>query len=60
MRRQGGFTIVEGLIVAWIGAVLCLVASYPYFEARTFNKFSAKKATYWDAVFADLRIIAEK
>ena len=29
----------------------------PYFEARTFNKFtSGPKATYWDALWAELRV----
>ena len=35
-------------ILAWIGG--------SYMEARAFNKFSNKKATITDAMFADLRI----
>jgi hypothetical protein len=32
----------------------------PYMEMRTFNKMtSGEKATFWDAVFSDLRVIAK-
>ena len=30
-----------------------------YFEARTFNKFSKTKATVWDAMWADLRVVPD-
>lgn len=30
-----------------------------YFEMETFNKFSSKKATLTDAMFAELRILAD-
>ena len=54
------FTIQEKLIVAAIALVLALLVAQPHFEARAFNKFSAKKATYWDAAFAELRVAAER
>ena len=42
------------LLAAMLGAALG-----PAFEARTYNKFKAPDApaaTYWDAVWADLRV----
>lgn len=52
------------LIIVAIAAMGVLmgteILTQPYFEARAFNKFSATKATYWDAVFADLRILPDK
>lgn len=44
--------IIFGCIL--IIAVVFLVG--PYFEMRSFNKFSKTKATYLDAVFSELRI----
>lgn len=32
----------------------------PYFEMRAFNKFSRTKATYVDALFAQLRVMPDK
>lgn len=46
-------------IIMVIPTVLLL---QPAFEARTFNKFrqeGAPKATYWDALWADLRVTSE-
>ena len=41
---------------AVIGTLLTPVLQ-PYFEARAFNKFTTgPKATYWDAVWSDLRV----
>lgn len=41
---------------------LCLAIMFvqPYFEAKTFNKFSKTKATYWDALVSDLRVVPDK
>lgn len=41
--------------------VLCLMAFafiviQPYFEARSFNKLTGGNATYFDALFSELRI----
>lgn len=45
-------------IYGWMAALLILYfLAQPYFEMRTFNKFSNQKATYFDAVFSNLRII---
>lgn len=49
--------IVIGLIV--FGTLFAAVAQ-PYFEAKTFNKFtSGPKATYWDAMWTELRVMSE-
>jgi len=45
------------LLVLIIAGILVLVQ--PYFEMRAFNRFSEKKATYWDAAFASLRVMAK-
>ena len=44
-----------------VGMPACL-ALQPAFEARTFNKFrpeGAPKATYWDALWTNLRVTSE-
>jgi hypothetical protein len=41
-----------------IGILLAVTLLVPYFEMRAFNKFSEQKATYFDAVFSELRIEA--
>jgi hypothetical protein len=52
---------VEKIMLAgFIGFVIIALiycCLQPYFEAKTFNKFSDTKATYWDAVFAELRVM---
>lgn len=43
-----------------IALVILAALIQPCFEARTFNRFTkGEKATYWDALFAELRIQAE-
>jgi len=60
MRGQRGLTVIELPICIAIGLVLVGHLFSPYFEAKAFNRFSSRKATYWDALVADLRIVAEK
>lgn len=53
--------IVAAALAFALGA-LAMAALQPAFEARTFNKFRPEgtpKATYWDAVWADLRVTSE-
>ena len=50
--------IVTTLAVLFIGAVIWAVSSYC--EMNTFNKFSKTKATFWDAAFAELRVVPDK
>jgi hypothetical protein len=45
-------TIFGVILLVWVFVL-------PYFEARTFNKFSKTKATYFDAVVSDLRVIPD-
>jgi hypothetical protein len=47
-----GLSIVL-ILVGTIGAAV----AQPYFEARTFNRCTGGSATYWDAVWADLRVM---
>lgn len=60
---EGGGTIIVfyvlvAVLILSIGASVTLFGSY--MEMRTFNKFSTTtKATLWDAMFADLRVIAQ-
>ena len=56
-------TAVDKTILVLVAAVLLAAmleaALGPAFEARTYNKFKAPDApaaTYWDAVWADLRV----
>jgi prepilin-type N-terminal cleavage/methylation domain-containing protein len=64
MRR--GFTLIElFIVIAIFGIIASLIGSIlikPYFEMRTFNKFneSGEKATYFDALFSELRVEAQK
>ncbi len=49
---------------ALLGLVLAFLLAFwlvpPYFEARAFNKFSKTKATYWDALWTELRVLPDK
>ena len=53
-------SIIEKLIVFAIIMLLAICVASPYFEARSFNRFSKENATYWDAVFLNLRVQANK
>ena len=44
------------IIIACMVLMLSIAIAQPYFEARSFNKFSKVKATYFDALISDLRI----
>ena len=48
------------LVVALLVIVVpAIVLAGPYFEARAYNKFTeGPKATYWDALWADLKVTA--
>ena len=40
--------------------VIAIALIQPHFEAKAFNKFTkGHKATYWDAMWTNLRIIAD-
>ena len=59
-RYYPRFTIIEVIVALFIIGILLLIPLQPYFEMRAFNKFSEKKATYWDAMFSELRIEANR
>ena len=49
--------LVDFMIVLCVIGVIFALTIPPYFEMRTFNKFSAQKASYIDALFSELRVI---
>ena len=51
--------IIITIITAIVVAVIAYGLLQPYFEMKTFNRFSDKKATYLDATFSNLRIITK-
>lgn len=60
---EGGGTVMVFyvfLIVFALAIVSGTTLFQCYMEMKTFNKFSTTtKATIWDAMFADLRVIAQ-
>jgi hypothetical protein len=51
--------LLAGLLSLLVAGILFLAAIGPAKEAATFNKYrdaDSPPATYWDAVFSDLRI----
>lgn len=58
------FILIEKIVFIAVLFLLlvALLAGFfaPYFEMTTFNKFSKTKATYFDAVFGQLRISPDK
>ena len=57
-KKRFRFEFYHLYVVAIVFLVVAMLVQ-PYFEMRTYNKFkSADKpeATYWDAMFAELRI----
>lgn len=63
MRNIG--KLIGGIAAAALAfalGALAMAVLQPAFEARTFNKFrpeGSPKATYWDALWADLRVTSE-
>ena len=54
--------MVYGFFFIVIPLTAALLLSQPYFEAKAYNKFrddTQVKATYWDALWSDLRITSE-
>jgi hypothetical protein len=43
-----------------VATVILALILQPHFEARTFNKFSKTKATYFDALVSELRVMPDR
>ena len=56
--KRDQLTWTQIIIAMWIVLIGIFMLLGPYYEMKTFNKFSTKKATYLDAVFSQLRIQA--
>ena len=59
MNPRAFESAILGLVALLVLGILFLAALAPAKEAATYNKFkdpAAPAATYWDAVWADLRI----
>jgi len=46
-------TVIAALILITLG----IAAIQPHFEAKAYNKLTGGNATYWDALFTELRIV---
>lgn len=55
-KRNGTQTLINTIIILGISAIIALFAAQPYFEAKSFNKLTGGNATYWDALWSNLRI----
>lgn len=54
-RRKDPTELIAGFIV--VALVLLIASCQPMMEAKTFNKFTTgPKATFWDAVWGNLRV----
>ena len=51
-----GFTLIEMMMVIAIVAIIGVAFMQPYFEAQSFNKLTGGNATYWDALWSNLRV----
>ena len=49
-------TIIEKLILLTIILILLGLPLAPYFEAKTYNKLTGANATWWDAIWVELRV----
>lgn len=54
------FGVYIKFCTAGILVVVVVSIAASYFEMKAFNKFSETKATLGDAIFAELRIFADK
>lgn len=61
MTDEGKFVSwIAGILIVGFGLAIAVGVAQPYFEARAFNKFTdGPKATYWDALWTELRVMAE-
>ena len=55
------YSLIVAIVIVLAAAAVAAICQ-PAFEAATFNKFrpeGAPQATYWDALWADLRVTSE-
>lgn len=56
--NKKGFTLAELWVLIVMLGLIFIIFIQPYFEMKSFNKFSkGEKATYRDAFFSQLRIV---
>ena len=57
-RNTIEWIIIGVCIVLLVGTLIGAMVIPPYFEMQSFNKLTcpAVEATYWDAMFAELRV----
>lgn len=53
---EGCVTFV--ILIGFLGFI-AVVALEPYFESRAYNRLTGAHATYWDALWLDLRVQKE-
>jgi len=56
MRRDKTETAILVLTFAFPFLLIALGLAQPYFEAQSFNRCTGSHATYWDALFLQLRV----
>lgn len=53
-----GYTIIEIVLIAVFFILLSFLVPFSaYQEAKQFNRFSTEKITWWDALWAEYRIL---
>lgn len=55
MKKQKT-TLIEIICIVGIVLIIAISAMQPYFEAQSFNKLTGGNATYWDALWSNLRV----
>lgn len=58
MRDDDDFKVYGLLLLFFLAFVTSIAILKSKMEAITFNKFSDKKITTWDALWADFRILS--
>lgn len=60
MKLETQEKMIWALFALFVVVIIAIVVAQPYFEARAYNKFTdGEKATYWDALVSELRIITK-
>jgi len=51
---------IDLVIIIMIAVGLFFAIAQPHFEAKAYNKLTGGNATYWDALFTELRIVGSE